>query len=86
MAVPNWSEFKDMIESLYKEVKSTVTGGANATYIPVLAEAVSGKRKRGLPPRRIGRFFGFRGGRFFVVVKVVAGWLRVLVLFEVRRR
>jgi glutaminase len=36
--VPKWEEFTDRIESLYEAIK-LVKGGANATYIPILAEA-----------------------------------------------
>jgi len=39
LAVPNWPDFTDKIKHLYETIKSTVHGGANATYIPILAEA-----------------------------------------------
>ena len=40
LAVPDWEQFSSVVQSIYDDVKSTVKGGANATYIPVLAEQV----------------------------------------------
>lgn len=39
LAVPHWEEFTNIIEGLFDEVKSMETGGANASYIPILEEA-----------------------------------------------
>lgn len=38
LAVPDWSDFTDFVSDLYSDLKMHETGGANATYIPVLAE------------------------------------------------
>jgi glutaminase len=38
LAVPKWEEFTHRIEALYDSIRD-VKGGANATYIPILAEA-----------------------------------------------
>ena len=37
--MPNWHEFTDRITQLYSNIKATVHGGANASYIPILEEA-----------------------------------------------
>jgi glutaminase len=38
LAIPRWDTFGTVVQEIYDDVKATVTGGANATYISVLAD------------------------------------------------